>query len=187
MRWSPTESGRSQPDESAFEPQSSAQFLECVMRPRIAWTARGRSARLGAFTLCALSATAAGSSDLQRGHDLFHGTATLSARLAGHSSTLPQQAAKCTNCHLAGPARTTAPSGGGSTQAFGPLLTPARLLQNVARRGGPPSRYDEGSFCRVLTTGIDPAYVMVQRAMPRYEMSTADCRALWAYLSQLPQ
>jgi len=52
------------------------------------------------------------------------------------------------------------------------------------RRGGPPSRFDDSSLCRLLRTGVDPAHVVIQRSMPRYELSDADCRALWAHLSK---
>lgn len=149
-----------------------------------AWTQLGSKALLTFLALSALQVAAAGSTGADRGRDLFHGDAALTARLTGHSHALPHQAAICSNCHVAGSASPT-PSANGSTRSFGPLLTPALLLQSMARRGGPPSRYDEASFCRVLATGVDPAYVMVRRDMPRYDMPAADCRALWVYLSQL--
>ena len=55
----------------------------------------------------------------------------------------------------------------------------------MPRRNGPPSRFDEASFCRLLRTGVDPADIVVPRAMPRYAIDDTDCRALWAYLSRL--
>lgn len=156
------------------------------MSLRNARTRRGGTALLALLALFALQVAAAGSTDPDRGRDLFHGDAALTARLTGHINALPQQAAICVNCHVAGSARATA-SASGSTQSFGPLLTPALLRESIPRRGGPPSRYDETTFCRVLSTGVDPAYVIVRRDMPRYDMPASDCRALWAYLSQQPR
>jgi hypothetical protein len=99
---------------------------------------------------------------------------------------LPLHAAICVNCHATGSASPTPPANR-TTQSFGPLLSPAWLKQSIPRRGGPPSRYDETTFCRVLSTGVDPAYVIVRREMPRYDMPASDCRALWVYLSQQPR
>jgi hypothetical protein len=66
--------------------------------------------------------------------------------------------------------------------SYGSKLTRAGLLQGAARRGGPPSRYGADSFCRLLRTGIDPAHVLIVRAMPRYEIDDAQCLAIWNYL-----
>ena len=101
----------------------------------------------------------------------------LPGRLAGHASDLPPQATRCVNCHAAGGAAAPA------TAAFGPSLGPATLTRAVSRRGGPPSRYDAASLCRLLRDGIDPAWVMVDAAMPRYAVSDAQCEALWARLA----
>ena len=121
---------------------------------------------------------------VQRGLQLYAGAAPLQGTITGHAAPLPPGAARCINCHAlgtAGPAlAASAPS------SFGPLLTRARLTQRTARRGGPPSAYDETSFCRLLRTGIDPAWVLIPRDMPRYELADADCRGLWLYLNSLP-
>ena len=68
--------------------------------------------------------------------------------------------------------------------SLGPILDRERLTERVARRGGPPSRFDERSFCRLLRTGEDPAGVILPRAMPRYEIDDADCLRLWRYLTR---
>jgi hypothetical protein len=96
-----------------------------------------------------------------------------SAHLAGDESTLPGLATRCVNCHE---------SNRGAQGAFAPALN-ANMLTNLhARRGGPPSRYDQASLCKLLHEGIDPAWVQIPRAMPRYRLTDEDCAALWGYL-----
>ena len=148
------------------------------------------------FTACAIAAAlvplvaappgAAAPNDaaVQRGLQLYAGAAPLQGTITGHATALPPAAARCINCHAigtAGPARA-----GSAPSSFGPVLTRERLTQRIARRGGPPSAYDEAAFCRLLRTGIDPAHVLIPRDMPRYELAEADCRGLWLYLSSLP-
>ena len=60
--------------------------------------------------------------------------------------------------------------------------TAEALLQALPRRGGPPSRYDPASFCQLLRTGIDPASVMVDKAMPRYTLTDQQCALLWKHV-----
>jgi hypothetical protein len=125
----------------------------------------------------------------QRGHDLFTGAAPLVGKIVGHARALPPQSVRCINCHAPGSAAPASVSASASasasaaTNSFGPLLTRSHLTTAIERRGGPPSRYDAAAFCRLLRDGVDPAYVMIQRAMPRYTLTDADCRALWALLS----
>lgn len=124
----------------------------------------------------ACSATAA-LPPVEQGRRLFAGEPPMVARLAGHTELLPVESSRCTNCHLAGAASAAAPP-----DKFGPTLNARFLRSPAARRGGPASYYDEASFCRLLREGIDPASVMLLPAMPRYELSDAQCSALWAYL-----
>jgi len=135
-------------------------------------------AALGA--VAALSAVAAPSAPQVRGRELFAGTAALRGTITGHASALPPAGARCVNCHASGPAAAPA----SAAASFGPLLTRQRLTEPLPRRGGPPSRYDEATFCRLLRTGIDPAYVLITRSMPRYELPDADCQALWLHLTE---
>ena len=128
---------------------------------------------------------ACGRSD-ERGRRLFAGELPLTGRIVGHTSVLPPQASRCINCHALGNAEVaggsaSSPSG---TQAFGGALSPQRLTAMLPRRGGPPSRFDEKALCHLLRTGVDPAYIVIVRSMPRYELSDADCHALWMHLSQ---
>lgn len=51
-------------------------------------------------------------------------------------------------------------------------------------RGGPPVAYEAATFCRTLRTGVDPAHVVLPRAMPRFEVDDVQCAALWDYLTQ---
>mgnify|MGYP007011026598 CR=1 FL=1 len=114
----------------------------------------------------------------------FDGRATLEARIDGHAATLPAATAACANCHLPS-ARPAEP--GGATPAsgtLGPLLDRDRLTERLVRRGGPPSRFDERSFCRLLRTGEDPTGVLLPRAMPRYDIDDAGCRQLWRHVTR---
>lgn len=124
----------------------------------------------------------AGESVTRRGFELFSGVLPLHGTIVGHTSALPPSAARCINCHAVGSA-VPASSTASAAASFGPLLTPQGLTGAVARRGGPPSRYDAPAFCRLLRQGVDPAWVIVPRSMPRYALSDADCHALWTHLT----
>jgi hypothetical protein len=104
------------------------------------------------------------------GRELFDGTRTLNAHLDGHGDSLPPMASRCTNCHA-------------GAQMIGGVIDETTLTRPVARRGGPPSRYDEAAFCKLLRTGIDPAWVLLPRAMPRYRLDNDECSSLWTYVS----
>lgn len=127
--------------------------------------------------LLALAAPAAAAGDGRLGGALYAGGVPLQARLLGHTEPLPDEAARCSNCHGAAGARRDA------ARPFAPALNREHLLQPQRRRGGPPSRYDEHSFCRALRDGIDPAWVTLPRAMPRYRLDDAQCAALWSHLT----
>jgi hypothetical protein len=104
------------------------------------------------------------------GAALYEGRQPLAARVSGHEQPLPAPAARCTNCHE-------------GAQAIAPALNAGTLVHRLPRRGGPPSRYDAAALCRLLRDGVDPAWVTVPRAMPRYELDERSCATLWAYLS----
>ncbi|HEY9065421.1 MAG TPA: hypothetical protein VIO33_10605 [Burkholderiaceae bacterium] len=139
-----------------------------------------RAARLFcATTLIALPAfagPAAGDGpDAARGRALFVGDAPLSGRIALHPGDLPAEVLRCANCHdSAGSPRVQ--------RTVAPPLTRAWLIAPRERRGGPSSRYDMASFCRLLETGQDPAQLIVNVQMPRYAVPASDCAALWQYL-----
>lgn len=142
-----------------------------------------------ALWAAAFASTAAPGGDAEPAHGqrLFAGTEPMRGRIAGHADALPALASRCVNCHAPGRSTVAAPAASAAAPtntSFAPLLTPAYLTVPVARRGGPPSRYDEATFCRALRTGIDPAYVIVSRSMPRYDVNDADCRALWRHLTE---
>lgn len=105
------------------------------------------------------------------GAQLFDGSQPLVARIAGHEQALPAQAWRCVNCHA-------------GTQAIGGALGRDRLLATQARRGGPSSRYDLPAFCRLLRTGVDPAWILIDRNMPRFEIDDRQCEQLWTHLTQ---
>ncbi len=141
------------------------------------------TARWSLLALLALATTALADS-ATRGRQLFEGEFALPARIAGQDFALPAQASRCVNCH--GPARGDAASSAAGAQRIGPALTAATLTDTLRRRGGPPSRYDAASLCALLRSGVDPAYVIILRTMPRYEITDADCRSLWLHLIDSP-
>ncbi|WP_199688091.1 hypothetical protein [Noviherbaspirillum sedimenti] len=113
----------------------------------------------------------------RRGENIFLGNELLPARIAGHQDFLPPPVARCVNCHVPGrrvPVDTES----------APSLSGQSLLQTRARRGGPAFAYGRESFCSTLRTGIDPEYVTLKRAMPRFNMDTEQCQALWEYLTE---
>jgi hypothetical protein len=140
----------------------------------------GQAAVAAALALALAGAGAATDEDAARGRRLFSGEAAVPARIAGQDVALPAQASRCVNCHVAG----TAPPASAAATAAGPALNAQSLARPQRRRGGPPSRYDASSLCTLLRSGVDPAYVIIQRTMPRYEITDADCRALWAHLAR---
>ena len=142
--------------------------------------ARPRWSIWAAAAAAALAADASAADSREAGRRLFEGQTPLAAQISGQGLALPPQASRCTNCHAeATDARASEPN-----RAFAPVLSPDGLRRSQPRRGGPPSRYDVASMCRVLRTGIDPASVIVDRNMPRYELTDADCNALWVYLTE---
>jgi hypothetical protein len=148
----------------------------------VALAAAGALAAWTAAQLERARAAQAGVLAAEAGARAFDGRTALVARIDGHERALPAQAAACANCHVAsrGPA---APDGSRPAAAsLGPVLHRAALVEPAPRRGGPPSRFDEASFCRLLRTGEDPAGVLLPRAMPRYELDDAACAQLWQHL-----
>jgi len=115
------------------------------------------------------------SSEIRRGDALFHGNESLTGRVRGHDETLPPDAVRCANCH-------DAVNGGRLTRVAAPHLDRSLLLEPKQRRGGPPSRYDQSAFCKLLRTGVDPASVVVAREMPVYDVDETACVSLWSFL-----
>lgn len=123
-----------------------------------------------------------------QGAALWRGTLPLTARIAGHAHALPPVAARCINCHggESGASASASAAGRDPLDGAAPVLTARHLREPTARRGGPPSRYDAAAFCTLLRTGVDPASVLLPRHMPRYEITAADCDALWIHLTEMP-
>jgi hypothetical protein len=140
-----------------------------------------RPTRAALVAVVALAAALAGvvtvsvRGEAHAGERLFDGRHPLAGGLAHHPQPLPAEALRCVNCH----ARSDRLEAG-----FAPVLSAASITRAAERRGGPASRYDRTAFCRVLRTGIDPAWVLVSRAMPRYALTDAQCAALWTYLTE---
>jgi hypothetical protein len=113
----------------------------------------------------------------RQGSALFHGRKPLSGRIRGHDEVLPPEAVRCANCH-------DAANNGRLSRVTAPHIDRALLLEPRQRRGGPPSRYDQAGFCKLLRTGIDPASIVIAREMPAYVMDDEQCANLWAYCAQ---
>lgn len=110
------------------------------------------------------------------GSRLFHGFAPLHGRLYTQSDELPNGAARCANCHAYANS-TPVP------YSSAPRLSAQWLIVNRPRRGGPKSYYNQERFCSLLRTGVDPAYIVINVEMPRYELTDEECNALWVFLT----
>ena len=138
----------------------------------------GRLSAIAMFVALSACGASEHERERERGEAFFAGATPVVARMAGHDEVLPGSASRCANCH--GFVRASSPS---SAPTFGPTLS-ARFLRDArSRRGGPASRFDAASLCRMLRTGVDPASIIIARSMPLYEFSDRDCAALWTYLS----
>ena len=112
----------------------------------------------------------------KRGEALFLGKEALLGRLAGDIAVIPPELGRCANCH--------APSATGQSGSPADLrLDRSTLLALKKRRGALPSAYTRDAFCRVVRSGVDPAFVVVAREMPRYALDEAQCSSLWSYLT----
>jgi hypothetical protein len=173
-------------------------MLTGAMALAAAGVASAATAAVVAFAAFAATPSAAAPDEgmLHRGRLLFHGEQALTGTVPGHDTPLPTAAARCANCHSSAPATDAAATAATATasaaprgrvdagRSFGPNLSAAFLTQQASRRGGPASRFDQASFCKLLETGIDPAYIVIAQAMPRYRMAAGDCAAVWAYLTR---
>lgn len=112
------------------------------------------------------------------GEALFHGRETLTGRLRQQPDPLAAIAAACVNCHSVEGAATV------RVQPLAPALGRERLLSMRKRSAGPPSAYDQASFCSFLRSGVNPSFVVTSDLMPVYDVSEEECRALWAFLIQ---
>lgn len=120
---------------------------------------------------------ASGPPSVDRGASLFVGTEPLTGRIRGHAETLPPTATSCINCHDTArrdPAR--------ADEQAAPVLDADDLLLARERRGGPPSAFDEHTFCVLLRTAVDPASVLISREMPVYDLDLEQCTSLWLFL-----
>jgi hypothetical protein len=113
-----------------------------------------------------------------RGEDLFVGREPLTGTIRGHKTGLPPEVIRCTNCHGAN-------SQGGTDALPGQRsINRSWLLEATERRGGPPSVYDVRAFCKLLRTGVDPAYILIARDMPVYDLDDTACQGLWEFLTK---
>jgi hypothetical protein len=113
---------------------------------------------------------------IQTGGDLFKGKEPLKGKIRGHEDFLPPAAVICANCHI-----TKSTSRLSSKPA--PQLNRAWFTEMRQRHGGPPSTYNLASFCKLLRTGTDPVFVLVDREMPIYDLNDSQCADLWDYLN----
>lgn len=113
------------------------------------------------------------------GEKLYSGEIELHATLGTGRDEISADAAKCVNCH--------GKDGKGIAESGirGSDIRRSVLTKVTGRRGGPPVPYSEATFCDALRLGHDAAGVVLSRAMPRYRVSSAECRALWNYLDEV--
>ena len=132
---------------------------------------------LGAWFVGALASRDVASAQVSRGRYIYMQGADqnspLLARIANQPDVLPAVAVRCINCH---------DRAGSAAEYRAQVLSREALLGVVPRRGGPATRFDAASLCKLLATGVDPAWILINQTMPRYELTDAQCRALWAYL-----
>lgn len=106
---------------------------------------------------------------------MFFGETPLQGAIVEHDRPLPPEVVACANCH-SGDSRSA------SRVSFAPLLSRSTLTEPRRRRRGPPSQFSVTSFCQLLRTGVDPAYIVISRKMPRYVLDDEQCLELWQYL-----
>lgn len=143
------------------------------------WTGWLATVALTAASALLLSHATAADKRAEDGRRLYSGQSSdeappLRGRLAGNPMDLPASATRCINCHAAA----TFPG------ASAPSLQGGALQRSTPRRGGPPSAYDKASLCRLLRDGIDPAFVVVEQTMPRFDATDEQCAALWSWLNR---
>lgn len=112
-----------------------------------------------------------------RGEGMFIGRESLKGRIREHQTVLPPEVVRCGNCHAA-------EKQAGIPAPLAPRIDRTLLLLERQRRGGPPSAYDPQSLCKLLRTGIDPAYILIAREMPIYDVDDAQCASLWRFLTE---
>ncbi len=131
----------------------------------------------GLLQAAATDASANVDSSASTGRRMFFGESSLQGAIAGHAEPLPPRMVSCVNCHMGA-------AGLGSAASFAPSLGRSRMTEPLGRRGGPPSLFSQASFCRMLRTGVDPAYILITRRMPRYTLSDDQCLGLWRFLTE---
>ena len=156
---------------------------------------RGRALRLGpalvalAAALAHAPAPAADETQVQIGRRIFlEGRNArgepIRALLGVQGGAISGGAVACGNCHGAdGRGR---PEGGvrPSDITWENLTKPYGLARSDGSRHGP---YDERSFARAVTEGVDPGGRPLGAAMPRYSLSVSESTALTEYLKRLAE
>ena len=106
----------------------------------------------------------------------------ITAQVGMGNSTLPGRAVPCGNCHGA--------DGLGRREAgVDPaVITWSQLTKaygHVHDNGRRHAAFDDVSFARAVTSGVDPSGNRLQPAMPRYALQAEDMRDLLAYMKRL--
>jgi ABC-type branched-subunit amino acid transport system substrate-binding protein/cytochrome c553 len=106
----------------------------------------------------------------------------ISARVGSSAFDVPGSAVPCANCH--GPDGQGRPEG----VVVPPNIQWSELTKSyghVHTKGRKHPAFDETSFRKAVSFGVDPAGNDLDLAMPRYTMSERDLRSLTAYLKKL--
>jgi ABC-type branched-subunit amino acid transport system substrate-binding protein len=106
----------------------------------------------------------------------------ITAQVGMAHATVPGPAVACGNCH--GPDGIGRPEAGvdPSTITWSHLT---KSYGHVHANGRSHPAYDDQSFARTVTSGVDPAGNLLEPAMPRYVLATDDMRDLIAYMKRL--
>lgn len=126
------------------------------------------------------------SPEAERGRRIFlSGVSALGSEISaaiGEAPPVDARTLPCASCH--GRDGRGRPEGGlAPSDIRWSVLTKPYGVENRAGRSHPP--YDERSFKRAVTLGIDPEGQKLGLAMPRYRLSQADMSDLLAYLQRL--
>lgn len=145
------------------------------------------AATIAAVLVALATASAADDAGTDLGRRIYHegraaGGEPVRALLGAASTPLSGSAVACGNCHGAdGRGR---PEGGVLPPdiTWDELTKPYGHRHPSGRRHGP---FDERSFARAITEGLDPAGGRIDAAMPRYALSVSEAAALASYLKAL--
>jgi len=155
------------------------------------WLSSGFPASRNTLSMSANGAQAAQPQPLtdqeRRGRQIYlRGTSAsgkpITAVLSGGEAEVPASALSCSSCHSRSGTGTAEGGVIPSNLTWEWLTRPYDVASPSGRSHGP---YNEGTFKRAVTMGLDPAGNELQSAMPRFRMSLEDAADLVSYIRRL--